>query len=584
MPRPISARRADKLKGVSAWENYRRDIGGEFIGSNRAFTYFVPIAWLLSMLGYEAAEDPAVFGLRMLANGLAFAACFGILYLFRKTIFRDRYRRTISVFVVIAAGLFLGAAKVSITAGLMAGMTQNAGELDSLLVRILAGAVTGAWYLPTSAIVLATQDRYRTVRDGLFAARLMKAESTPGSVLVDPAQVKLAEILKQLRETIDQQRQQPAVLAKSLSTLLEKRIRPFSRSLWSKSGRKQNDSSPIELAGIVLARNVFWPSLTTVAILLASAPLIISTVGWLEGFGRLTVLGSVSLLTLSGLRKIRPGKAVRGILVFSLGALFYSISNELIASLLFGPFGSLSATFAVLLNAGVFAILSTLIGLLRLTRDELQELEKELDNILGVNNFIGRMDLERARLRQRELAKIVHGRLQNQILGAVLALTKSPEKDSPEKLLQEIERLEMEVGASTEPKQSPVSASLSEEFSALTDRWRGLVNVKVSSDLALDLTPQDVSACVLVAEEAITNAVRHGLASSIDIAIVPALHNWAITITDNGVGPRNGRPSLGTLTLNQIAGESWSLVANGSGVGSILTVQIPKYQSESKIV
>jgi two-component sensor histidine kinase len=264
--------------------------------------------------------------------------------------------------------------------------------------------------------------------------------------------------------------------------------------------------------------------------------------------------------------------------------LFYSISNELIASLLFGPFGSLSATFAVLLNAGVFAILSTLIGLLRLTRDELQELEKELDNILGVNNFIGRMDLERARLRQRELAKIVHGRLQNQILGAVLALTKSPEKDSPEKLLQEIERLEMEVGASTEPKQSPVSASLSEEFSALTDRWRGLVNVQVTSDLALDLTPQDVSACVLVAEEAITNAVRHGLASSIDIAIVPALHNWAITITDNGVGPRNGRPSLGTLTLNQIAGESWSLVANGSGVGSILTVQIPKYQSESKIV
>lgn len=572
------------MKDVSTWENYRRDIGGEFVGSNRAFTYFVPVAWLFSMLGYEAAEDPAVFGIRMLANGLAFAACFGILYLFRKTIFRDRYRRTISVFVVIAAGLLLGAAKVSITAGLMAGMTQDAGELDSLLVRILAGAVTGAWYLPTSAIVLATQDRYRTVRDGLFAARLMKAESTPGSVLVDPAQVKLAEMLEQLRETIYQQREQPAVLAKSLSTLLEKRIRPFSRSLWSKSGRKQNDSSPIELAGIVLARNVFWPSLTTVAVLVASAPLIISTVGWLEGLGRLTVLGSVSLLTLIGLRKIKPGKVSRGILVFSFGALFYSISNEFTASLLFGPFGSLSATFAVLLNAGVFAILSTLIGLLRLTRDELRVLEQELDGILGVNSFIGRMDLERARLRQRELAKIVHGRLQNQILGTVLALTKSTDKDSPQKLLLEIQSLEREVCSSAANRQTAVPASLSAELLALTNRWQGLVSVNVTSVLPVDMRPEDVAACVLVTEEGITNAVRHGLASTINIALAGSRDFWTLTITDNGVGPRNGRPSLGTLTLNQIAGQAWSLVANNSGLGSVLTAHIPKHRGESKLV
>lgn len=584
MPRPISARPADEVKGDSTWENYRRDIGGEFVGSRRAFTYFVPIAWLLSMVGYEVAEDITVFWTRMLANALAFAACYGILYVFRKTLFRDRHRRTISTFVVIVAGLVLGAAKVSITAGLMAGLTQNSGELDSLEVRILAAALTGAWYLPVSAIVLATQDRYRAVRDGLFAARLMKAESNPGSDLVDPAQVKLSVMLKQLRETIEEQQEQPAVLAKSLSRLLEKRIRPFSRSLWSKSGRKQSDSSPIELVGIVLARSQFWPSLTTVAILVASAPLIISTVGWLEGLARLTVLGLLALIILIGLRGIKPGKASRGFLVFSCAAIIYSLVNELLVFSIFGTFGPFSATSDVIVNAGVFTVLSMLIGLLRLTREELQKLERELDGILGVNNFIGRMDMERARLRKRELANILHGRLQNQILGTILALRGSPGVESPRKLLDEIIRLEKDVCDSNAIRPPAIYASLSAEFFALTERWQGLVSVNVTSVLPNDMRPEDIAACVLVTEEGITNAVRHGMASNINIAIATSRDHWTLTITDNGVGPRNGRPSLGTLTLNQIAGQAWSLVANNSGLGSILTAHIPKQRGESKLV
>lgn len=566
-----------------AWENYRRDIGGEFVGDHRAFTYFVPIAWMLSMVGYPPAETPAIFAARMLANALAFASCYALLYLFRVTVFRDRYRRTINIFIVIAAGLALGASKVGITGIVLAGLTGDWSGIDSLAIRIAGGAITGAWYLPLSAIILAIQDRYRTARDVVFAARLQNATDATNPGATDPARLKLAGILQQLRKTIQQQQSEPEVLAKSLTKILEKRIRPFSRNLWSKSGRKQNDLSPVELARIVLARRKYWPSLTTVAIVVASAPLIVSTVGWLEGLGRLMILASVAWVTTALLGNSKRSGAGVGLLLYVFGAFAYSIVNEEIVTAVFGPFGDFTALTDIFLNAGLFAALSMLLGILRLTRDELRKLELEMDSIFGERYFVGRMDLERVRMKQRELANIIHGRLQNQILGAVLALTKNPDTTSPDDLLLEIERLEHEVSQSEQSGPLVTPAMLSEELAELATRWQGVIEVKVSRSLPTDMPAEDIAATLILAEEGVTNAVRHGLASTIEIEIQKVPGKWALTVRDDGVGPRNGTRRLGTLTLDHITGKLWSLSSNKAGPGSILEAFIPNTQDPYQI-
>jgi signal transduction histidine kinase len=559
----------------SGWDNFRRDIGGEFVGNHRAFTYFVPVAWLLSMAGYPIAGDTGSFLARMFANALAFALCYGILYLFRKTIFRDRFRRTINLFVVIAAGVLLGASKVSITAVLFSSITGDWSETSTLVTRVLAGAITGAWYLPLSAVILAIQDRYRTVRDVVFAVRMQQSQESLPTEISDPAQRKLAALLTQLREVISNQQAEPEVLAKSLTNLLEKKIRPFSRKLWSKSGRRQNDFSPIELARIVLSRSKYWPSLTTAAILVASAPLITSTVGLIEALGRLAILGLAGWLVCSALYRTKPGNAGRGLLVYLTGAASYAVVNEMVAWLIFGQFGAFSAPVDIFLNILVFAGLSMLLGILRLTRDELRDLEQEMGEIFGDNYFAGRMNLERSRMRQRELANIIHGKLQNQILGAVLALTKNPESSSSKQLLLEIEQLERQVSATDtiEPLNSP--ALLSKELAALASRWQGVVDVNMAQDLPTDMQADDVSACLMLAEEAVTNAVRHGLASNIKISVGKSNDHWNLVVSDDGVGPRNGPPRLGTLTLNHITANSWSLTPNPFGTGSLLQAHIP---------
>ena len=574
MPAPIFERQGlDRLKFPN-WENFRRDIGGKFVGDHRAFTFFVPIAWLLSMVGYDVTDNPELFTARMIANGIAFAICYLILFLFRRTIFRDRHQRTISLLTVIAAGITLGVSKVAITAALTSSFTGIWDSFDSLLVRVLAGAVTGAWYLPLAAIVLAIQDRFRTVREIVFAERLRRHDQAPGLSSTDPAQVQLAVMLNDIRQTVTEQQAQPEALAESLNQILEKDIRPFSRRLWSRSGRKSNDVSAIELVRIVLSRSKYWPTLTTLAILLASAPAVISTVGWLEGLARLAVLGSFAFAALVGLVRTQPVRAMPGLVIFSSVTLAFAFINETLVFFLFGQFGSFTFMFDVVLNAGLFTVLAMLLGILRLTRDELRDLEKEIVEIFGEDYFSGRIDLERSRIRQRELANLIHGRLQNQILGVILALTKNPDSTSAKELLEEIKRLELSITSKSESEGTLVNVLLSEELESLATRWLGIIQVNISPELPDSMSAEDIAVCVSLAEEGITNAVRHGLASSVSITLDRDHDKFILSISDDGVGPRNGPPGLGTLNLNQITGNSWSLSANPSGVGSILRAHI----------
>jgi anti-sigma regulatory factor (Ser/Thr protein kinase) len=107
--------------------------------------------------------------------------------------------------------------------------------------------------------------------------------------------------------------------------------------------------------------------------------------------------------------------------------------------------------------------------------------------------------------------------------------------------------------------------------------WRGLVEISVVID------PR-VSACVgptayaieRVIEEGVTNAVRHGSATEIVIDIQPDGSNIAVVVTDNGTGPGDGAPGLGSTHLDEITDSQWSLKAALGGVGSSLTALVTR--------
>ena len=80
--------------------------------------------------------------------------------------------------------------------------------------------------------------------------------------------------------------------------------------------------------------------------------------------------------------------------------------------------------------------------------------------------------------------------------------------------------------------------------------------------------------CLLV-EEGVANAMRHGSAKAVEITLAPRIDgNIALTIVDDGVGPTDGSPGLGSSIFNQASTMPWTLTPRSSGSGSVLQVVV----------
>jgi anti-sigma regulatory factor (Ser/Thr protein kinase) len=67
-----------------------------------------------------------------------------------------------------------------------------------------------------------------------------------------------------------------------------------------------------------------------------------------------------------------------------------------------------------------------------------------------------------------------------------------------------------------------------------------------------------------VVEEGVANAVRHGFASSMKISVLQTDSDLIISIRDDGTGPRQGGPGIGSAFFNAIS-DDWILKDTGSG-------------------
>jgi signal transduction histidine kinase len=565
----------------SNWDSLRRDIGGEFVGDPRALLVVVPIAWPLSMLNTDLATEPLAFTALMIGNALAFTFCYLLMLSFQKTIFKNRFQSVIALPTVVIAGLILGASKVGITALVAALISQDFSDFGGLPVRLLAGATTGAWVVPVAAVTLAIQHRYRTAREVAFAEALNQGLQASGDNFSDPAQNRLRAVLAELRDAVNKNSESPTSLAKNLNYLLENKVRPLSRDLWVGPTTKQRDLMVLRLIRLVFLRGNYWPLPTTLVLIATSAAPQFSSVGLFEGSLRLITTFAIALGILFIMQLVRPASEIQGLLVFVLGATIFGVANELVALLVFGPFGGFSTVFYGILNGFLFATLALVLGVLKASLARESDLGFDLTQILGKSYFPNRIEFEQTKKRHRELAGLIHGRLQNQILGMVLALSKNDGSRSPEELLNEIEQVELAISSSNEPPQNRATRNLNDELSALKKRWTGLIEIGLEQGFFDEAKPKESAFILELAEEAVTNAVRHGLASTISLSITKQPGHWLLVAEDNGLGPRKGNPGLGSHTLNQLSGNNWSLTRNQSGVGSKLLVQIPNLENQS---
>ena len=177
---------------------------------------------------------------------------------------------------------------------------------------------------------------------------------------------------------------------------------------------------------------------------------------------------------------------------------------------------------------------------------------------------IGSLNQAFRALAYRRLSQKLHGAVQSD----VLALQLSQGGDQPvdfmeleEEVLEIINRARDEFVVETE---TPLAARLV----SLTEKWAFMAKVTVKN-LCQGLSPIQENVCFMVIQEAVTNSVRHGSATKIDIHLSEADSGvFQLVVIDNGTGPlsRYSKAGTGMSVLAELTEDEYSLTfAEGGG-------------------
>ena len=185
----------------------------------------------------------------------------------------------------------------------------------------------------------------------------------------------------------------------------------------------------------------------------------------------------------------------------------------------------------------------------------------------------------------QELSQELHGTLQTKLVACAMAsdyAISSGDLDMLKLALYEAQRV---LSSNLELAESDrtVSAEVRHKISL----WEGLCEFTTSIDPLVDLRAygdEKASRTVgRVVEEGISNALRHGEAGFISVTITPDSNDGIrIVVTDDGKGPTENSPGIGSAFLSQATRGQWSL--DPCQTGSQLSACVPLSRSPNEAV
>jgi signal transduction histidine kinase len=150
----------------------------------------------------------------------------------------------------------------------------------------------------------------------------------------------------------------------------------------------------------------------------------------------------------------------------------------------------------------------------------------------------------------------------------VLALQKSIETDNVDQARATIDKLRKLLAETIDlgPESSEATRQALQDFLA---NWSALVDISVEKPLE-EIPAELLSAFHTVVVDAVNNAVRHGAADWIRINFSTESDGLVVNIMNNGRRDSSNRVGLGTLHLNQLAGDTWNRSTNDQGITQLV--------------
>ncbi len=553
----------------------RRDVGGAALLDRRLLLVLVPTSLVTSLLVRAITDLRSLVGWTA-ANAVAFAACWAWVVLVDRTIFRRRSIRPVPMIMVVAFGASLGALKGAMTD--VAGSALGLGPIPiaETLWRSIGTAVLGAVAVPAIAALKVAVERYRTEHALLVAQLLHGIGRDPDRSSGEGAQ----RALDLQRFAADARRalaaSEPDALAATLLELVDERLRPYTHELWARSDAPHRELDLRSVLRIALRSNPLPYAPIALPYALSVLPVSIELAGTAQGTVRSVLAGVTLVAVLALARALRPPSAWRSAAVLHLALTVVVATGVQVLQWdrLFGGMPRPSTPglwFTVAIWLTVLIVVSGAVTVALRTRAALRD---EVLRAVGPEALRAVAMRDHDRLAAQRVATSLHADVQGQLLAAARRIeqhgddpaAREAELATIDRLLSELPELSTNVASD--------AASFDARMRDLEHRWQGFVAVRVACAPEVLAVPTALhERAVQVVSEAVVNAARHGLATSVRADITVSGSGLEVRVVDDGVGPRDGTPGLGSAYFAAASGGEWSLGAGEEG-GSVLVLRV----------
>lgn len=570
---------------IFSWEQIRQDVGGRWFLNRSSLLFLSPYILIISLLSTNIlVSNPMATGLGafqrysllLLASVLSLAICWAYLELAAATVFRNRASKPAAISAVIGFGASIGFLK-GVTTGYLSWVLGVEDELRTALTdRILQTSIAGMGTVPLVALAAATLAKYRFERELLLSEKVEQALKNPGFLSSNKNRMALSEFMTASRSSLASLKEQAAnslssaEIATQLRALIETELRPLSHRIWDQEKTNKTRATLPDVLFLSLRKNPFPLRIIGAGLLLGLIPLNLVAYPALEAITRAALLVCIALAILALMRRVPRTNKATSVLVVIFGNLLAALAAIFGSALIlqipldFRKVGWV-ALFLWLVQLSVFASVAT-----EALRSRV-EIRSELLDLVGQTGMDSEVLMATARINNKALAQYVHSNLQNKLLTSALKLESRPLDPSEiSHLLSEVEAL---LDAEPSDYLRVSTKSIANQLKELADRWEGFVSVELLTDKGKEkMDPQVSGPLMLAAEEAVSNAVRHGLALKITVQLIQGEGEILLIVTDDGIGPRFGAAGLGTELFDAISGKHWQLTHIDNG-GSRLVLR-----------
>lgn len=495
-------------------------------------------------------DHPRQMGFIVLANIFAFGLLTPILMFLDKKFWSKAFKGSIKIWELVLAGLVLGFGKGFLT-GLAVYWLGIESELsEAILSRAWQTTFLGAWLVPVLGLLGTLRFRYTQERESLISERVAMGTKESASI-------------QSLREFVEKTKSQLAsmkidgetvALSKEIRRIVDSELRPLSHQIWLQEASKFPGFALPDLLRLALAKFSYSP-LAVIPLWLVGT--LSPSIGNSEPGEAITLLffrAAIFALILWLVSLVTVEHQLTGIFKFTAALLLATLGMEIATFLVTGfwfPVGPALAVASLLWNLESMLLAGLMLAFFRSGG----KIEQELVKTKSTERENDSWHKEIA-LRNRQLAQFLHGYLQNRLITTALKLEQSESSLDLERQLALINQV---LDQSIDHFSEQQSQDLDPALEMILQNWLGVANITIDIQGTKPTCTQEcVRNVVEIANEGITNAVRHGFASNVEIVIKEDRQALILQISDDGVGPREGRPGLGSYFLDSVSLD-WTL-------------------------